>query len=76
MKREALAVQITGWALIAISFFDVIARSTWVSSDGMGLQGSDGAGYGILCGMGLTVTGKALARIDVALEKRDAPPPS
>ena len=73
MKREALAVQITGWSLVAISLFDVIARSTWVSSDGMGLPRSDGAGYGILCGMGLGLTGRVLARIEAALEKRDAP---
>ena len=73
MKREALAVQISGWAVMALSLWDVIARSVWMSSDGRPLPSSDGAPYGILCGMGLAVAGRVLARIEAALEKRDAP---
>ena len=74
MGREALVVQLTGWAVMALSLFDVISRSTWVSSDGMGLPRSEGAAYGILCGVGLAVAGRTLARIGAAMEKRDVRP--
>ena len=73
MKREALAVQIAGFSVLAFSLWDVISRSVWMSSDGRPLPSSDGVPYGILCGMGLTVAGRVLARIEAVLEKRDAP---
>lgn len=71
MGREALVVQLTGWFTLALSVFQVISRSPWLSSGGKPLDASDAAPYGILCGMGLAVAGKALARIEAALEKRD-----
>lgn len=73
MKREGLAVQIAGWSVMAFSVWEVISRSVWMSSDGRPLPSSDGVPYGILCGMGLTVAGRVLARIEAVLEKRDAP---
>lgn len=75
MQREALVVQVAGFSVLAFSLWDVISRSVWMSSDGMPLPSSDGVPYGILCGMGLTVAGRVLARIEAALEKLDAPPP-
>lgn len=74
MKSEALLVQFTGWFLLALSLFQVISRSAWMSSDGMPLPSSDGVGYGIFGGMGLITAGRALARIEAALAKREAPP--
>ena len=74
MKSEALLVQLTGWFLLAFSLFQVISRSTWMSSDGMPLPDSDGVPYGILCGMGFIAAGRVLARIEATLAKQEEPP--
>jgi hypothetical protein len=73
VKREALVVALAGWAVLAFSLWEVISRSVWMSSDGRPLPSSDGVPYGIICGMGLATAGRVLARIEAALEKRDAP---